>query len=270
MSIASETAKVIYTGNNSAVDFPVTFKFFESSEIAVWLYDIAADTYTLLTLTTHYTVAGGSATEGATGTVTTLATYTSAKKIIIVRSVPFTQPVDLENQGRWYPQVHENEFDRLVQQIQQLKEQVDRAYKVGLTDTNPSVNELLDKLSDLIRLPVLKLFSGDAQDTVVFGQWTANVDCYLEEMALEAFGGAPTGADLICQVKITRPGDAEVTEATTFSLPATDTYIQAFPATATSIYVPQDSVVKFFFSQVGSVLPGTNVGVTAYFRPKRL
>jgi hypothetical protein len=125
MSIASETNKVIYSCNGSTTEFDYTFKIFDDDEIEVILYTIADGTETVLTIDTHYTV--DDVGEDAGGTVTTVATYSSAYKLILRRKIPLTQTADYVANDDFPAETHEEALDRIVMQIQQQQEQLDRS-----------------------------------------------------------------------------------------------------------------------------------------------
>jgi hypothetical protein len=67
-------------------------------------------------------------------------------KIVIRRVLPLTQTTRLRNQGGYFAEVQERTFDRLCMQVQQLQEQIDRAFLLpllgfeGLGGAVPRVN----------------------------------------------------------------------------------------------------------------------------------
>lgn len=128
MTVASATSKSgPYNGNGVQTVFAYGFKVFADTELEV-IRAAASGAETTLTLGTDYTVSGVGLDVG--GNVTLTAAPASGETLVILRSMPFTQQTDLRNQGGFYPEVHERVFDRIVMQVQQLKEAVERAVKV--------------------------------------------------------------------------------------------------------------------------------------------
>jgi len=88
---------------------------------------------TTLTLTTDYTVTGVGETAG--GTIVLVAGNLASGIALTIRRVrPFTQTTDIRNQGEFYAETHENEFDHEVMLVQQLKDSVDRCFKLKETE----------------------------------------------------------------------------------------------------------------------------------------
>jgi len=115
-----------YNGNGVTTAFSGTFKIFDEAHVQVIATD-AAGAETVKTLTTHYTVSG---VGGSGFTVTMLAAPALGTKITLIRDVPFTQEVDLENQGAYFAEVVEQALDAAVSRDQQLQEQVSRSVKI--------------------------------------------------------------------------------------------------------------------------------------------
>jgi len=147
MTISSQTRKAgPFTGNGVTTAFPFTFKVFTSADV----YVVEADTddvETVLELTSDYTVSlNANQNSNPGGTVTLLSPLTTDHLLVITSAVGYTQATDLTNQGGFYPSVINNALDRVTILTQQLKEQVDRAAKMPITndeDTEALVAALL-------------------------------------------------------------------------------------------------------------------------------
>lgn len=137
MTIASETNKSgPYNGNGVTTVFAYGFRILDETHIQVIKTVTATGVETVQTLTTHYTVAS---VGSATGSITMLTAPATGTTITIVRDVPFTQELDLENQGAYLAETVEEAFDKLTQQTQQLKEGLDRAVQVtASSSTDPA------------------------------------------------------------------------------------------------------------------------------------
>ena len=147
MTVTSTTNKIIYTGDNSTVIFPYTFKVFANTELVVELLEIATDITTTLVLTTNYTVSGVGVATG--GNVTTVSTYANTHKIIIRRLLPLTQGINLVENDPSSAGTSEDSLDKSVMRDQQLQEQLDRAILQdtsnvsSITFPSPTANELI-------------------------------------------------------------------------------------------------------------------------------
>lgn len=151
MTVSSAVAKSgPYTGADDFV-FAYNFRVFADAEIQVTTVVIATGVEEILTLTTDYTVQDAG---DATGTITlTAGTFPtglpSTKKLVVSRDMGFLQEIDFENQGGFFPDTHEDGFDRLKMEVQQVKEEVGRSVKVDITGTT-TPDDLLDDISDSV------------------------------------------------------------------------------------------------------------------------
>src|SRR5688500_18800000 len=138
MTVTAITNKAVFTGNGVTTSFPFTFKVNDEDHLAVYEYVIATGVLTLVS-PANYTVVG---TLPGTGSVT----YTpgggpvpSTKRLVLVRTVPFTQDLDIHNQGGFHPDSIEDQLDLLEMQMQQLHS--------GIMRRNPGdTGDLLDQI----------------------------------------------------------------------------------------------------------------------------
>lgn len=123
MTVSSSTSNAEFLGNGVATAFPLPFRFFENSDITATLIDDATGLVTPLNIGVDYQLAGAGDPEVdgmATGTLTMLTGPIAVGKTLLVqRIMAVTQPTDIVNQGRFFPQIHETVFDRLTMLIQQ-------------------------------------------------------------------------------------------------------------------------------------------------------
>jgi hypothetical protein len=136
MTISSETRKAgPYTGNGIATSFPFTFKVFAEADILVISANLLEVESTLL-LGTDYTVSLNPNQDiSPGGSVELLSALATDYKLVLTSAVDVLQPVDLTNQGGFYPTVINNALDRLTIICQQLNEQVGRSVKVQISET---------------------------------------------------------------------------------------------------------------------------------------
>ena len=121
MTINSQTNKVIYTGNGVATEFAIPFSFLEQGHIKVRqkLGDIQTER-------TDWEIRAGNL-------VFQTAPETGAE-IAVIREVPLTQETDYRENEILPAETLERDFDKLTMQVQQLKEQIDRAVTVDVFD----------------------------------------------------------------------------------------------------------------------------------------
>lgn len=120
MTISTTNTADIYTGNGSTTAFPVTFAFFgtgASAELEVVERVISSGAETVKTVTTHYTVTGGS---GTTGTVTAVSAPASTVEWHIRRKTTKTQSTDYVENDTFPAASHAAALDRIVVQIQEV------------------------------------------------------------------------------------------------------------------------------------------------------
>ena len=140
MSFSSTTNRISYTGNGAVDTYAYTFKVFEDSHLLVTVRNTSG-VETTLALTTDYTVTGVGASGG--GNVVLVNTgqawldgggdLLTDYNITIRRVVPITQETDIRNQGSFYPEIHEDEFDKLTMIDLQQQDEVDRSIKLPET-----------------------------------------------------------------------------------------------------------------------------------------
>lgn len=116
MTVSTVVDNNDYTGNGVTTSFPYTFRIFNKEDLVVSVVD-ATDNIRVLTLDTDYTVTNAGSYSG--GNVNLALPLPSGWRITIYRELEPTQETDLRNQGKFFPEVHEDEFDKLTMLIQQ-------------------------------------------------------------------------------------------------------------------------------------------------------
>lgn len=152
MTLASATNRVDYVGNGAVDTYSYTFRIISNTDILVTVRDTVG-VETTLTLTTHYTVSGvGDAGGGSVALVNGAFDWLdgdgdlkSGYALTIRRVRPLTQLTDIRNQGEFFPETHEDEFDILTMVDQQQQDEIDRSVKLpetvagsGFTTTLPA------------------------------------------------------------------------------------------------------------------------------------
>jgi hypothetical protein len=135
MTISSETRKAgPFDGNGVTTSFPFTFKTFAGADVKV-IYTDADAVETVLVLDSDYTIALNEDQNANPGGTVSYSTLITGEKLTLLGNVEYTQETDIQNQGGFYPEVIENALDKLTMQVQQVKEQVDRAVKVDASSS---------------------------------------------------------------------------------------------------------------------------------------
>lgn len=130
-TVTTTKARNVKNGNDSTTAFPLDFEFFDASSLVVTLVQ-SDGTEVLKTLTTDYSVSGGS---GSTGTVTTTSfTPATGEQLVIERKEPFTQATDYQAFDTFDSETAEERFDRLTMQVQRVNDLIGRAVRLPITD----------------------------------------------------------------------------------------------------------------------------------------
>jgi len=135
MTITNEQSQVIYTGNSSATVFPFSFIIPEDGLQVSLLEDFVE---TPLTAGIDFTVVGlGNALGGAVTYSPEAGPMPPSQKLIIRRAIPYTQPINIEDQQRYYASVVMRGFDRATMQIQQIRQRLEQSL-IAPVGVNPS------------------------------------------------------------------------------------------------------------------------------------
>ncbi len=122
MTVSSQTSNETFDGNGVTTIWDLPFRFFDNSDIFVYLIDPIAQTSTPMSIGTDYTLTGAGLPEQfgtAPGKITTVVPVANLKQLYVERVMQVEQLTDIVNQGRFFPEVHEDVFDRLTMLIQQ-------------------------------------------------------------------------------------------------------------------------------------------------------
>jgi hypothetical protein len=143
IDVSDTTPRIAYTATASQTLFTVPFVFFEDADLLVYQNDV------LLTLGTHYTVAGEEDEDG--GTVTLLTGATAGDAISIVRSLSIVQTTHIPPSGPLDIPAINIQFSKLIAIDQQLADSQTRTVHLGQSDPTadmevPSVTDRKGKM----------------------------------------------------------------------------------------------------------------------------
>ena len=134
MTISTTTIKNSFSGDGSTTAFTYTFPINTTSEISV-IERSATGTETIKaegTGSTNYGIADNGA---AGGTVTMVTAPADGTTLILRRNTDLTQETDYVANDPFPAETHEDALDKLQMQNQELKETLDRSFKVSQTNT---------------------------------------------------------------------------------------------------------------------------------------
>ncbi len=143
MSITSIINRNNYTGNDSTNVYSYTFKVFTKNDFEVKVRNIATGVETLLVVDTNYTVSGAGSVSGGNITLIGAGAWlvatnlTTGYELSIRRLREIKQLADIKNQGSFFPETHEDVFDKLTMVDLQQQDAVDRSVKLP-SSINPS------------------------------------------------------------------------------------------------------------------------------------
>ena len=130
ISISDNNPRIAYTATAGQTAFTVPFEFFSDSDLNVYINE------TLKTITTHYTVSGGS---GSTGTVTLTSGATLNDKVVITRDVTLERTTDFPASGPFQVSSLNTELDKIIAMIADLEDLASRGITLSDSDTDVSV-----------------------------------------------------------------------------------------------------------------------------------
>lgn len=140
MTVPSETNRSgPYNGNGVTTVFDYGFRILDEDHLRV-IKKSALGTETVLVIDTDYTVSDVG--EPAGGSVTLDEAPEAGETITILRSIPFVQETDLENQGAYYAETVEDALDLAAMRDQQLDEGLARTLQMPPSyggDVNPTL-----------------------------------------------------------------------------------------------------------------------------------
>lgn len=134
MTLSTTARSVTQVGNGVTTEWPFSFKVLDADHLVVQVIDISAGSTTTLS-TSDYSVAGiGDASGGTVTYPLTGSPLTSDDRIVITRTVPYLQELDIQNQEGFFPEVVEDQFDLIVMMVQQIASQVGNAITAPIAD----------------------------------------------------------------------------------------------------------------------------------------
>jgi len=175
MTVSAQNSFITYTGNGSTAAYSWPFKLFAAADLKV---------YTVVTATGVSTLqsSGGGGTydyniNGALNTVTLNNNLPATHKLYLTRVQDLAQPTDYIEGDAFPAAVHEDTLDKIVLQIQQQQEQLNRSFKLDQVNTGTTVD-----ISDLVASRGNKVLGFDGSGNLIAtqevgsykGNWSAS------------------------------------------------------------------------------------------------
>lgn len=132
MTVSTPIARNDYLSSGITGPYPFTFPIKAASHLVVTKRYLSTGAETTLVQGVDYTLAGTTWINGGSFTLASL--LVTGYTLTARRVVPLTQLLDLRNQGAFFAEDHESEFDLLVMADQQQQDQLDRSLKLPTTE----------------------------------------------------------------------------------------------------------------------------------------
>ena len=142
INLSDNSPRISYTVAQGATQttFAVPFEFFDDADLNVYVDG------TLKTITTHYTVSGGSGSTGSVGISVT--GISGGSTVIITRNIALARTTDFPTSGPFDVTTLNTELDRFTAQLADQKDQNDRS--VSLADDDAAASMTLPDKADRI------------------------------------------------------------------------------------------------------------------------
>ncbi len=140
MTVSNLVSRADHVGNGGTTVFAFAFRILDEADLRVTVTDTDGND-TILTLGDDYTVSGVGSYNG--GAVTLTEALADQWRMTTRRVLTQDQPLDLNDQGAFPPELIENQFDRLVMMVQAIQDEVDRSMKFSETVDPDSVSLFL-------------------------------------------------------------------------------------------------------------------------------
>jgi len=175
MTISTTIIKSSLNGNGSTSAFTYSFKITDDDDIQVIIRS-ATGTETVKSKGTHYNVSGVGNNSG-TVTFTSGNIPASGETVLLRRSTPKTQAMDLIDNDPMSADTIETAHDKVISITQELQEQVDRSLKLSRTNTMTSTeftNSATDRASKILAFDSAGELSITQELGNVKGNWAAS------------------------------------------------------------------------------------------------
>ena len=211
MTISTTIIKNSYSGNGSTSAFTYSFKITDDDDIQVIIRS-STGTETVKSKGTHYTVSGVGNNSG-TVTFTSGNFPQNGETVVLRRSTPQTQAMDLIDNDPMSAETIETAHDKSIAVTQELQEQVDRSIKLSRTNTMTST-EFTVGSSDRANKILAFDGSGEISVTQELGTFVGNWSASTTYNARDIVKDTSTNNIFICTTTHTSSGSQPLTTNT--------------------------------------------------------
>lgn len=167
MTLATSASSATFNGSGGTGPFTFNFRFFADTDIVV-TKNVSGVSTTLIK-GVDYTITGAGSYSG--GSVTLTVALNTGEILTIRRVMDLTQLTSIRNQSAFHPEIHEDVFDRLTMQIQQVNT---LASSASVTVSTVTTGTRTDITSDATAAPTTIDIMGLVEVTVTKDDATAN------------------------------------------------------------------------------------------------
>lgn len=206
-------------GNGSNRNWSFDFKVIDATDMRLRITN--ADGTDPVVVSTGFTIEPQYLNNDAGGVVVypiaPLDALPAGKVITRYREVPYTQPARIGNQGAFFPKTHEDAIDRVVMQVQQVKEQADRAIVVPVGSPVIDLDELQASVQEALNA------ADDAENSATAAADSANIATNAASLAAgykddaETFAAAADASAAAAAASATSAGTSETNAAASAS-----------------------------------------------------
>jgi len=175
MTLASTANRNDYTGNDTTATYNYSFRIFLEGDLLATVRNTTTDVETTLALTTDYTVTG--VTDDGGGTIVLQGTgkdwqgtgsnLNTGYSLTVRRVAQLTQNTDIRNQGDFFPEAHENQFDKLTMIDQQQQEGIDKSLKLSETVASSDFDPTIP--ASIVGVDGISIITNPAGDGLIAG-----------------------------------------------------------------------------------------------------
>ena len=251
-----------FAGNAVTTAFPFAFKVYSKADLRVVLTD-ADDVESVAVLDSEYSVSLNADQESAPGGSVTYplagSPLPSGHKLTIVGATAATQPLDVTNQGGFYPQVIEDALDRTTILAQENADAIERCVKVAVSsDLDPDQLVADIVASEAAAASSAAQSAGSANAAQVSADDSATTAAASAASAAASLASANNSA-----TSATAPAGSAPAPAGSASTAATDAAAGADAAMAASLAAAAGSATSAATSATNAATSATNAAASA-------
>lgn len=257
MTITTAKRLKTHVGNDAATVFPYDFYIPDAASLEVSLYSSVTGVTTVLNSATYSVTGLGDPNFGSVTYPLSGSPITTTQTLIIKRIVPYTQTVDISNQGGYQPEIFEAALDRVAMQAGQVAEETGRSL---LGFPGETFDTTFGKKADIANKYAAFDANGDPTTTSTTPEADAAVTA--AQAAQAAAETAETNAETAQAAAETAQAAAEAAASSTLLLDGSRTMTGALATTEISTpATPATNVHKVYFKSDGLLYTLDDAGI---------